>query len=210
MGLFTILLTDNYKQLMQRDEYSEVNFIQYCDLSDIERVKEIIDYLGHEDLNILAIVSFIDPYCAMAAELSAIYNRPTFTYLAMAKMQNKLESRLCLKGTNLIPKFEIITKDLTIDLEYVKRMLPVVVKYIDSNGSKDVYLCDTLSTYHKYTQKLFEKYPEGQILIEEYMDGTQYIVEAVVKDKVVKVVGIIEQEIEFINEHFIITASTIY
>jgi biotin carboxylase len=57
----------------------------------------------------------------------------------------------------------------------------------------------------KYSERLFKDYPGGTLVVEEYLDGEQFIVEVLVEAGKVNIVAVIEQEINFINEHFIIT-----
>lgn len=84
-------------------------------------------------------------------------------------------------------------------------MLPVVIKYIESNGSKDVYFCNSLCCYQHYIDLVRSQYPNCIILVEEFLKGPQYIVEAVAINKKIVIEAIRKREIEFINNHFIIT-----
>ncbi|MGI6768707.1 MAG: ATP-grasp domain-containing protein [Bacilli bacterium] len=206
LGYFTCLFTKNYKQISDRHSYPEVHIMQYCALDNIDAVRETIRYLQHSALKIRAIVSFIDPYCALAARLAEEFGVGCFSYEAMEIMQNKHKTRELLKDSPYNPRFTVITKENYEESERtVKRLLPAVIKYIDSNGSRDVYYCDRYSDYLKNSERLFNQYGDGTLILEEYLDGEQFIVEVLVIAGKVNIVAVVEQEIEYINEHFIIT-----
>jgi biotin carboxylase len=181
----------------------------YCDLSKIDDIRAIIDKLKNNNHNISLIISFVDPFCALASKLSKEYGNETFTSEGMSIIENKLLSRDALKSTNYIPRFKIITKEYLVENPqsgYEKLGInPSVIKYTNSNGSKDVYYCDSVECYQRITKKLFSLYPNGKLLVEEYLDGPQYIVETMFIQEKLYIVAIIEQEITYTNEHFIIT-----
>ena len=76
---------------------------------------------------------------------------------------------------------------------------------IDSNGSRDVFYCPDRSTLFRNFQIIANLYPEGTILIEEYLDGPQYIVEVLAVNGEINIMAVVAQEIQLINGHFIIT-----
>lgn len=205
LGYFTCLFTKNHKQIMDRHSYPEVHMMQYCDLDDIDAVRETIRYLQHSALNIRAIVSFVDPYCALAAKLAKEFGVGCFTSEAMEIMQDKFRTRELLKDSPYNPRFTVITKENYESERSVKRLLPAVIKYIDSNGSRDVYYCERYTDYLNNCERLFDKYEDGTLILEEYLDGEQFIVEVLVINGKVHIVAIVEQEIDYINDHFIIT-----
>lgn len=131
LGFFTCLLTDNPRQLKQREEYYDVHLMIYCNLNDIDNIRFHLNQIQKRSLTIKAIISFIDPFCALASKLSEEYNVPTFTSKALAIMENKLNSRECLKDTPYIPNFKIIKGNQINDCPL---SLPAILKYIDSNG----------------------------------------------------------------------------
>jgi biotin carboxylase len=203
LGYYTVLLTDSPKQIRQRDEYPDVHLMQFCNLDDLEDIRRKIYLLKNRSIKVRAICCFTDPYCGLASKVAAENNLPHFSTEAIFIMQNKLKSREVIKDTPYCPKYQLLTKDKREKSEEIG--FPAVVKYIDSDGSKDVYFCENETDYWKYTDKLFEKYNEGILLFEEYLDGPQYIVETVVVDGIVNIIAIIAQEIQHVNEHFIIT-----
>lgn len=199
------MITNNYQQFEERKKYPEANYVFYSDLNNISKIRSLLNYLQLQHFNIRSIVSFVDPFCGLAAKLAQEYNVGCFNSQAMYLMQNKLLSRDVLKETPYNPRYFVITQAETISDVEIEALLPVVLKYIESNGSKDVYFCKDLDSFKKYKNKLFETYPNVNLIVEEFLDGPQVIVEALTIDKKVNIVAIIEQEITYTNEHFIIT-----
>ncbi|NLW48387.1 MAG: ATP-grasp domain-containing protein [Firmicutes bacterium] len=205
LGYFTCLFTNNQKQIFDRVAYPDVHLMQYCDLDDIEAVRETINYLRHSALNISAIISYVDPYCGLAAKLAKEYGVGCFTCEALEIMHDKLRSREILNDTPYNPAYLVVTQKNYRTDQNIRNLLPAVVKYHDSNGSKDVYYCENIEAYYKYCERLFREYPGSKLIVEEYLEGHQFIVETLVVDRKVHIVGLIEQEVDFVNEHFIIT-----
>lgn len=73
-----------------------------------------------------------------------------------------------------------------------------------STGSKDVLLVKNKDQLILSIQNLLNKLPNEEILLEEYIDGPQYLVEILVQDGKVHIIAVIEQEITFF-ERFIVT-----
>jgi biotin carboxylase len=178
--------------------------MRYCDLSSIDPIRKTISQLQKRALKICAIVSFIDPYCGSAARLAKEYELNHFTIDAIEKMQNKIISRNLIKNTSYAPKYQVIKADDALSLERTFDF-PLVLKYSDSNGSKDVFFCEDRLKFEEHASHLSNKYPTADFLMEEYINGPQYLVETLVINKQVHIIAIIEQEIKYFNGHFIIT-----
>lgn len=204
LGYFTVLFTNNPKQVFDRNSFPEIHIMQYCDLDDIDAVRESIRHLRHGSLNIKAIVSFIDPYCSLAARLAKEFGVERFSFEAMEKMENKLKTRETLRETPYNPEYLVI-KEGEENERAIKRLLPAVLKYTDSNGSKDVYYCEDFGDYLRNSRNLFKQHPGKTFLLEEYLEGEQFIVEVLVEEDDVKIAAVVEQEIEYVNKHFIVT-----
>ncbi|PER06840.1 biotin carboxylase, partial [Bacillus cereus] len=81
---------------------------------------------------------------------------------------------------------------------------PLIVKSPKSSGSKDVLLVKNKNQLIFSIQSLLNKLPNEEILLEEYVDGPQYLVEILVQNGKVHIIAVIEQEITLF-ERFIVT-----
>lgn len=206
LGYYTILLTNHPKHIEQRHEYTDVDQMIKCDLSDYDRLYQLIKEFQQEEYDVKAILSFIDPWCGQASKLAEAFNLHAFSTNSIFKMLDKSKSRKILDTTPFNPYYITLTDPEDIDLFHIDRMLPVVVKLSQSNGSKDVYLCHTLDEFNSNIDLLKDRINEkNPLIIEEYLEGQQYLVETLVINNEVYIIAIMEQTIEYINGHFIVT-----
>jgi biotin carboxylase len=87
-------------------------------------------------------------------------------------------------------------KESVIDLlQKFEGKYPLVLKAPSSSGSKDVYLIHTATEMKNRIYYLRSKFPSEELLIEEYIIGPQFIVEAIVFKGNIQIAAIIKQEI---------------
>jgi biotin carboxylase len=204
LGYYTVLFTDRIKFFEKRTEFPDVHLMQLCDLNNIEDIQNAIIHLQSKALKICAIVSFVDPYCHTASLLNDRFCTKTFSTEAIGTMENKILSREALAQSPYCPSFISISKDSGYSKKQIKNYLPIIMKSPNSAGSKDVFKINTYNEFRYQIKKLFAKYPKDAVLLEEFIDGPQYLVETIFYENEVNIIAIIEQEITF-NERFIIT-----
>lgn len=210
IGYHTVLLTNIQKHMDQRAEYTDVDRMILCDLNDYNLLYQLIESLEDDDLDVKAIVSFVDPWCGQASKLAEAFGLHAFSTDGIQKMLDKSVARKLLEHTPYNPNFVTVTSLDDIVIKQIEWMMPVVIKLAQSNGSKDVYLCQTLDDFHENCQALKEKISEeNPLIIEEYLDGPQYLIETLAIDGNIYILAIIEQTIEYINGHFIVTGYSI-
>lgn len=204
LGYYTVLFTNRISFLEKRTEFPDVHLMQLCDLNNIEEIENAITHLLSKALKISAVVSFVDPYCHTAFLLNDKFCTKIFSTEAIGTMENKILSREALAQSPYCPRFMSISKDSTYSKKQITSYLPVIMKSPNSAGSKDVFKIDTYNEFRHQSKKLFTKYPKDAILLEEFIDGPQYLVETIFYENEVNIIAIIEQEITF-NKRFIIT-----
>ncbi|MEH7343279.1 ATP-grasp domain-containing protein [Bacillus sp. JJ1532] len=206
LGFFTVVFTKNEKQMQQREEYTDVHKMIFIDTDNLSEMKEEIKRLKSEGMELKTIVSFIDSYVHIASLLCDEFCKNYFSSTAIQKMNSKEETRSFLMNKSYTPKFIIIKPGEEISFKSIlsKLNFPVMVKSPNSTGSKDALLAENEEKLKKHTLMLREREPKESIIIEEYIDGNQYLVEAVVYKSKVMIAGIIEQEITK-GKRFIIT-----
>ncbi|MGI6729331.1 MAG: ATP-grasp domain-containing protein [Bacilli bacterium] len=206
MGYVTCLLTKNTEHIKKQSEFPEVSLMYYVDLDYPPEVRNAIMTLKAQNHAIYAIVSFVDPYCGLAAQLSEENRLESFTASALYKMANKLVTREVLEDTPYNPRYLVVNaKNREQTEKKAEAMLPLVLKYVESNGSRDVFLCKTKEDYRRFLNRLLRNYPRGNVLAEEFIDGRQVIVEVLATNGTINIIAIIEQEIMINRNHFIVT-----
>ena len=77
----------------------------------------------------------------------------------------------------------------------MEKYLPLVLKSPKSNGSKDVILATNLLEFKKGLTELNKVSDKDPILVEEYIDGRQYLAEIIVYKGKLTIVCILEQDV---------------
>ncbi|MER1987572.1 MAG: ATP-grasp domain-containing protein [Solibacillus sp.] len=201
LGYFTVLLTNNERQTLQRHEYPDIHKMQLVDTLDILAMREEIQKLQDLGLTIRQIVSFVDPYVHIASKLCDEFCENHLSTKAIAVMEDKEKTRLFLQGEPYSPTFQLITPD---DHLPSSSTFPMIVKSPKSTGSKDALLAKNKATLKKAVHTLRQKYPTEAILLEEYVLGPQYLIEVMVENGKPHLLAIIKQDITK-GKRFIIT-----
>lgn len=206
LGYYTILLTDRRSHLDQHSEFPEVNVMLPCDLYNLQEIRLNIVKIQMRSIGVAAIVSFTEAHCLTACVLADEFRLHPFTCQAIQQMKNKITSREVIAETDYSPRFMVIEAQTALDdIESLLAIpYPLVVKSPNSTGSADVFKIHNRQELNYRLQQLRKKNPREAILIEELLNGPQYLVEVLVYDKKVQIAAIIEQEVTYF-QRFIIT-----
>lgn len=209
LGFFTVLLTPREHFIKSRTEFPDVHQMILTDITDYQAIKNKVTILTQQGKKIGAILSLIDPYVHVAARLSNELGITSFSSRPYEIMENKRLTREHLKGLSVSPKYTVFYRDDSLDafLKDNKERFPLIVKSAVSTGSKDVLFVENKAHLKKSLDALFAKGYE-EVLIEEYLKGPQYLIEACVYNGKVYVVAIIQQEITF-AQRFIVTGYSV-
>lgn len=208
MGYFTVLYTDKEKLIQQREEFPDVHQMIYLkDIQQKEILKENLNLLQEQGKRIKACISLVDPFVYLATVLSEELGLTQFSAGALYKMEEKTRFRQELQDLNVNPLFNVITLETSIKdiLDEYKDSLPLIIKSPQSNGSKDVFFACTEKELQEDIHKLRKHFPKASILIEEYLEGPQYLIEVLVWDGNIHIIAIMEQEILQQKNRFIVT-----
>ncbi|MED4226522.1 ATP-grasp domain-containing protein [Neobacillus cucumis] len=204
LGYFTVLLTNRQKLIHQRTEFPDIHQMILVDTSNYDELRNNISKLQKQGKQIKGILSFVDPFVHVAAALSEEFCSTVVSTEAIFKMENKVLTRELLKDLPMSSFYKIYTPDDSLEdfIEQSTEHLPLIVKSPTSAGSKDVLLANDRNQLKQAMQKLLEK--NEQILLEEYLDGPQYLIEVLVHNGTITIVAVVEQQITF-TQRFIVT-----
>ncbi|MEH7513815.1 ATP-grasp domain-containing protein [Gottfriedia acidiceleris] len=204
LGYFTVLLTNKKNFIQQRTEFPDVHQMILVELFDYDHLKENIINLQKQGKQIKCILSFVHSYVYMATTLSEEFCPSVVSSDPILKMENKILTRELLRDIPLSPHYAVYTPDHSLNnfIDKHKGYLPLILKSPTSAGSKDVLLVNDEIQFKLAIQKLLDN--SGQILLEEYLAGPQYLIEVLVNNGEVHIVAIIEQQITYLHR-FIIT-----
>ncbi|MCM3690268.1 ATP-grasp domain-containing protein [Neobacillus niacini] len=206
LGYYTVVFTNQEKQIQQRSEYKDVHQLTLVDLSNIEEIIKQIERILNRGNEIMIITSFVAKFVQTASMLADIYCENYLSTEALAIMENKEKTRLFFTNQSFTPSFTLLTKDMSMpyDLAYQKVKFPVVAKCATSTGSKDVIFAENMRQLEKNVNKLRSNNPSETIIIEEYVEGDQYLVEVLVSNWMILIGAVIKQEITK-GKRFIVT-----
>lgn len=209
LGFFTVLLTDREIYLENRVDFPEVHQMILTDLTNENLLKVCIRGIQEQGKKVVAILSFIDPYVHVAAKLSKELNVTKVSPDPLEKMEDKVMTRELLKGLPVSPYFETYNKEDSLEtfIARQKSSLPLIVKTPISSGSKDVLLVRDEKQLTQCINSFLDK-GSDEILIEEYLEGPQYLIEACVYEGKVHIIAVLEQDIKLF-ERFIVTGYTL-
>ncbi|WP_458411567.1 ATP-grasp domain-containing protein [Schinkia sp. CFF1] len=211
LGYHTIVFTNQVKQIHQRREYPDVHQLILLDLSNLEELRAQIKILQQRGSKVVAIVSFVANYVYTASLLADEFCKNNIVSTeAVSIMVNKEKTREFFAKESFTPKFLLVKSDdeLPVELESQGFKFPIVIKGAESTGSKDVLFAKNNNELQEGGAVLKKKYPEESILIEEYIDGEQYLVEVLVTNGQILIAAIIKQEITK-GKRFIVTGYSV-
>lgn len=205
LGYSIHLLTNRVSFLKQSEEFAEIDGMHAVDLEKKESIQEAIGNI-QSTYHVVCVISFIDEYVQIAAEFSNDLCRSNISIPSIKIMKNKAFMRTHLKEKKYSPYYLIVRKDESIDYFFspIKEKYPLVIKMPNSTGSKDVFLVRNEYELRNRVRYLRKRYPEEEILIEEYLNGPQFIVEAIVYEGNVQIAAVVEQEVTK-KKRFIVT-----
>ncbi|MCM3729829.1 ATP-grasp domain-containing protein [Neobacillus cucumis] len=205
LGYFTVLFTNKQRFIQQRTEFPDVHQMILVELSNYDQIRKKLNQLQQQGKHIKGIFSFVHSYVHLAAVLAEEYCTSIVSTDSIIKMENKVLTRELLKGHPNSPHYALYNPDdfsLEEFIDQAKDYLPLIVKCPTSAGSKDVMLVNNENQLKLAIQDLQKKHE--QILLEEYLDGPQYLIEVLVHNGKVHIVTVIEQEITLF-QRFIVT-----
>ena len=206
LGYFTVLFTNKERQITQRKEYVDVHEMVFVDTTNLLSMQKEIRSLITKGNEIKTIVSFVDSNVASAMKLCEEFCPNGTSYKAVEIMENKAGTRTSLDGLPYSPKYLTLSPKVKLEPKIINTLpdFPLIVKSASSTGSKDVMLASNLEQLQRHIRKLNEKDSNESIIIEEFIEGEQYLVEAIVHNKKIQIAGVIQQEITY-GKRFIIT-----
>jgi biotin carboxylase len=209
LGFYVHVLTNREKHIAQKEDFPEIDEFHLVDLNNSETIKKTILQI-YSTQSIACIISFMDSFVYLAASLSNQLCQTNLSVNSIKTMENKVSTRELLRNKGYSPMFVILKKDEQIQHIYkrVKDKLPLIVKIPQSCGSKDVFLVTSEKQLRYRLGNIRKNNPETDILIEEYLDGPQVIVEVIVHNGNFNLAAVVEQKITK-KDRFIVTGYSI-
>jgi len=205
MGYYVVLMTNIPSHMAAKNFFECVDEMLLCQTSNISHVRYEIDVLAEKGLKVCAVISFTEEGCLVASIMAKERGLVHFTVEAIRVMRDKLETRKTIGHTAYSPFFYGMDGRNEPSKQEIESKLPLIIKNPLSSGSKSVIM---VNSYEDYKTELESHPPTEPLLIEEYLDGPQFLVETVVTKSIngshVNIVVVIKQEISY-TYRFIVT-----
>ncbi|WP_078544764.1 ATP-grasp domain-containing protein [Litchfieldia alkalitelluris] len=197
LGYYTVLFTNRKKQLIQREQYPDVHQMILTDTVDLLEMKKHLKTLQQRGHEICLITSFVDQNVHTATILADEYCQNVLSKKAIEIMENKEQTRTFFEEESFTPNFVLLSPIQNVDTIFLHNKLsfPLMLKSPKSGGSKDAILVENMEQLRYEVKGLRELYPEETFIIEEFIVGDQYLVEAIVYQSRIIPIAVIEQEI---------------
>ncbi|WHY02168.1 ATP-grasp domain-containing protein [Neobacillus sp. DY30] len=209
LGYETILLTNRTIFTEKKEDYQEIDDVRLVNMSETDNILSAITDLIEEGKKVVCYISFLDEYVYLAALLTKTLCNIPLTYEPLNFMTDKILTRRYLSDKDYTPFYKVLSSAVSDDeLKELKDQFPLIIKSPQSNGSKDVLLVENVWEFTKGVKQLLRRNSESPILVEEYLEGPQYLIEVVVFNSIITIAAIVEQEITK-GERFIITGYSV-
>lgn len=187
MGIYVITLDGDSNAIGR--EYS--NEFHHISTLDTEKILELALKIKPDGIITLA----SDQPMKSVAFVGQKMNLVTISNSVAKNTTNKGEMRKVLKGNNIpIPFFCTVSSLSEFLVEAPKFKLPFIVKPTDSSGSRGVTLVkslDDLEEVYSYANKISRT---SQVIIEEYLIGPEFSIEAISYKGKTNIIAITEKE----------------
>ena len=164
-------------------------YSDYAIVSDLSHTKYIAQEISKITNEIIGAISFCsDAGIKLSQELNRFFKVDSRLIFEAENAINKVKQRQIWRDTMILqPNFEVFDKPEAA-LEFLRQTkLPKVIKPSDSSGSRGVSILVNQNNFDDAIKKAFAFSKHGQIIIEDYMEGTEYTVEVIAIQSKVKV-----------------------
>jgi biotin carboxylase len=141
---------------------------------------------------VITVLSFIVSFVQIAAQLSSeVSCNQCIDINAITNMKDKVLTRLTLEGLSLSPSYIVIDQTGYKVDQIIEDIacFPLIVKAPASTGSKEVFLVEDNLQLDNAVRSLTLKYTNQRILIEEYVNGPQYLLKVLVQNAICHLVA---------------------
>ena len=162
---------------------------------DLKAKEEILDFAKTKP-NLQAVFTAGTDFSASVSFVSEKLGLPSHNYEAALNASNKIRMRGCFSSFGVpSPKFTKAEKESVkpvVDFEY-----PLVVKPCDNMGGRGCRMVRAENEYEAAVKDAVKNSRSGTAIVEEYMEGPEYSIDALVFDGKFIVTGFAERHIKY-------------
>ncbi|MDR2660198.1 MAG: ATP-grasp domain-containing protein [Spirochaetaceae bacterium] len=174
----------------------EADIFEQIDLKDKDRIAELALKLKKEGLSgIMTAGTDFSATVAWAAEKAGL---PGIPYEAALNASDKGRMRRCFKKAGIpSPDFLVIDQIERTKAPELPFSYPVVIKPVDNMGGRGCKRANNETELRVAVSEALKFSRSGRAIVEEYMDGPEYSVDAIVYDGKITICGLADRHIYF-------------
>lgn len=187
LGYHTLVLDKNPDSVgfQYSDDYSNI---------DITCAEECLEFARKHDVD--GVITAATDYGVLSASyVSENMDLPGLSYQVASMIKNKYLTRKLLVENAVDDMDNFIEVSSMEDIIGIEKKItyPAMVKPVDGSGSKGVRRVDNINELISGCKNAFTSSLSGKVLIEEFIDGKEYGVEAFVHDGNIFILGIMDK-----------------
>ena len=194
MGLLTAVIDGDPKAALAH----EADYFEVIDLKDIHKIEEFAQKLKAED-GLHGVMTAGTDFSASVAYIAEHLDLPGIPYETALDASDKERMRSCFRKAGLpSPAFIVFSEtNLAVESIVLPFSFPAVVKPVDNMGSRGCRRVDTTTNLIKAVETALGFSRSRRVIIEEYMEGPEFSIDAIVYKGEVTICGLADRHIFF-------------
>lgn len=178
------------------DEFEQI------DLKDKDKILEYAEKLQKSQNSLIAVFTAGTDFSASVSYVCEKLNLPSHSFNAAQNASIKTQMRECFQKSNVpSPKFAKISKndinDTLLDIILQKMTFPLVVKPVDNMGARGCRMIRSENEFTSSVKTAVEYSKTSNAIIEEYMEGAEFSIDALIYNGTFTVTGFAIRHIKY-------------
>lgn len=178
------------------DEFEQI------DLKDKDKILEYAEKLQKSQISLIAVFTAGTDFSASVSYVCEKLNLPSHSFNAAQNASIKTQMRECFQKSNVpSPKFAKISKndinDTLLDNILQKMTFPLVVKPVDNMGARGCRMIRSENEFTSSVKTAVEYSKTSNAIIEEYMEGAEFSIDALIYNGTFTVTGFAIRHIKY-------------
>lgn len=178
------------------DEFEQI------DLKDKDKILEYAEKLQKSKNSLIAVFTAGTDFSASVSYVCEKLNLPSHSFNAAQNASIKTQMRECFQKSNVpSPKFAKISKndinDTLLDNILQKMTFPLVVKPVDNMGARGCRMIRSENEFSSSVKTAVEYSKTSNAIIEEYMEGAEFSIDALIYNGTFTVTGFAIRHIKY-------------
>ncbi|MDR0315798.1 MAG: ATP-grasp domain-containing protein [Treponema sp.] len=194
LGFFTVVLDGSAAApcIALADKFEQI------DLKDKEGIESFARSLRDSGGGLGGIMTAGTDFSASVAWVAESLGLPGLPYEAALNASDKSRMRACFKTAGLpSPEFTVITEADLSNYQLTTATCSLVIKPVDNMGGRGCRRVDSMAEFHAAAADALSFSRSGRAIVETFMDGPEFSVDAIVYHGEITICGLADRHIFF-------------